>query len=190
MATSPVSISSNALLLLGQRPVTSFDEASDSAQLAANLWDDVRDSTLRMHPWNCATKRVVLAPQSVAPAYEWPYAFTLPGDWLRTLSIGEEGEHPNFVMEDGAILYDEAVLKLRYVYRLEDVARWDSLLIAAQTAAMAVAMAYPVTKSASMVDAMQQRFAAVLQQARAINGQEDTGEAFGDSPLLSARHYR
>lgn len=176
--------------MLGQRPITSFDEASDSAQLAANLWEDTRDSTLRMHPWNCATKRVVLAPQAVPPAYEWPYAFTLPADWLRTLSVGEEGESPHFVMEGGTILFDQDTLKLRYIARVEDVARWDSLLIAAQTAAMAVVMAYPITKSASMVEAMQGRFNAILQQGRAINGQEDTGEEFGDSPLLAARHYR
>lgn len=188
MASSPVSISSNALLLLGQKTIASFVESSDIARLCSNLWPDVRDATLRLHPWNCATKRVSLAPVATPPAFGWSYAFQLPGDWLRTLSVGDDDESPSFAMEGGQILLDAAECKLRYVYREEDVTRWDSLLVGAQTAAMATALAYPITKSAAMQQAMQERFDGLLKQARAINGQEDTGDAFGDSPLLNARY--
>ncbi|MBI2798969.1 MAG: hypothetical protein HYX63_01580 [Gammaproteobacteria bacterium] len=185
---SKVSICSNALLMLGVNPIASFDEDSQGAVLASNLWEDVKNATLRSHPWNCATKRVSLAPESTTPAYEWPYSYLLPGDWLRTLSVGEETEDPAFVMENGRILFDESELKLRYVFKNDDLTTWDTLLILAQTTAMAVAFAYPVTKSAALQTSMETTLAQVLQKARGVNGSEDTGETFGDSPLLNARY--
>lgn len=188
MATSEVSIASNALLLLGDSTISSFDEGTTRATLAANLFDDIRDATLRMHPWNFATKRVELAPLAAAPAFEWPYQFQLPGDWIRTLSIGEDGETAIFVMEDGKILFDEATLQLRYIYRHEDVPHWESLFVMAMTAHLAVAMAYPITKSAATAAAMEERLKIVLQSARTVNGQEDTGESLGDQPLRAARY--
>ena len=66
MATK-VSICSNALLLLGDKTINSLDEGTDRASLASNLYDSVRDSLLRSHPWNCAVKRVILAPDTETP---------------------------------------------------------------------------------------------------------------------------
>jgi len=77
MATS-VSICSNALLRLGAQTIASLSESNDRARLAANLYETVRDSTLRSHPWNCAVKRVVLAPDTDVPAFDFAAQFTLP----------------------------------------------------------------------------------------------------------------
>src|SRR3546814_9999800 len=68
--TTEVSICSNALLRLGADPINSFDEADnfgsniERARLCANLWPNVRRQVIRSHPWNCATKRVVLSPDA------------------------------------------------------------------------------------------------------------------------------
>ncbi|MEK9796979.1 MAG: hypothetical protein VW713_09580, partial [Alphaproteobacteria bacterium] len=91
-AISAVSICSNALLLLGDAPISSFDEDNDRTRLVANLYSAKRDRVLRAHPWNCATKREVLSPDATAPAFDWANRFLLPGDWLRTLSVGLAGE--------------------------------------------------------------------------------------------------
>lgn len=189
MATSDVQICSNALLLLGAEPISSFTEESENtgALLCANLWDTVRQSVLRSHPWNCATKRVVLAPETTAPAYDWGYSFLLPGDWLRTLSVGQIGESIEYQTEDNRILMDDAVCYLRYVFDQEDVPKYDSMLALAMTSAMAATLAYPITKSASQQEAMVKLHEFHLKRARAVNGQEDTPEEFGDFPVLSAR---
>lgn len=187
MATSAVQICSNALLLLGAEPINAFSEDNTRALLASNLWPNSRDAILRLHPWGCAIKRVSLAPDVTAPAYEWTYQFTKPSDWLRTLAIGEEGVPVEYRHEGGKILCEENPLKLRYIFRNENVATWDALLVAAAEAYMAVTFAYPVTKSASVYDAMKDLLTLKLKQAKTIDGQEEPGEQVGDFPLLDAR---
>lgn len=188
MATSDVQICSNALLLLGQEPIDTFADDSDRATLAVNLWPTTRDAVLRMHPWNCAIKRVLLSPDDPGPAYEWSYQFTLPGDFMRVSALGEVGEVIPYQLEAGKILCNESALKLRYVYRLEDVTKWDSLLTKAAEAAMAEAMAYPITKSASVQEVMAQKLQFWLRQARTVDGHDSPPEDQADQPLLTARY--
>lgn len=187
MTTSAVRICSNALLMLGDDPINSFSDNNVQATLAQNLWPQVRDAVLRMHPWNCAVKRVQLAPDASTPAFDWSYQFQLPGDLMRTLSVGELGEKIDYTVEGGKILTDEAALNLRYIFRNENVASWDSLLVHAATAAMAEAMAYPRTKSASVQETMAAKLKFWLQQAKTIDGQEAPTEDVTDAPLLEVR---
>jgi hypothetical protein len=187
MASSAVQICSNALLLLGAQTINAFNEENDRAKLASNLWENCRDAVLRSHPWNCAVKRVALAADVDAPAFEWTAQFTLPGDFLRLLSIGEEGEIIAFQLEAGKILCDEDPVNLRYLFRNENVTSWDSLLVEAMTAYMAMTMAYPITKSASVQETMAKLYEFKLRQARAVDGQENPPEQFGDYPFLDAR---
>lgn len=187
MATSEVQVCSNALLMLGAKPINSFDDESDRALLVSNLWANCRDGVLRAHPWNCAKDRVQLAPEATAPAFDYAYRFALPSDCLRVLSVGEEGETPKFKIERRRILFDEAVLNLGYVFRNEDVTTWDALLVEAAEAYMAMTAAYPITKSASVQEAMASLYKFKLQQARAIDGLEEPTDQVGDFPLLAVR---
>lgn len=190
MATSEVQICSNALLLLGADPINSFDDESDRALLVSNLWPNALDAILRSHPWNCALGRVQLAPDAAAPAFDYAYQFTLPGECLRVLSVGEKGENPDYELNKRKILYDEALLNLRFIERNEDIPSWDALLVQAAEAYMAMTCAYPITKSASMFEAMTKLWEFKLRQARTIDGQENPPEEFGDFPLLTARRSR
>lgn len=186
MATK-VSICSNALLMLGAKTINSLSEDSDRASLASNLYDSQRDAVLRSHPWNCAVKRVVLAPDAAAPAFDYGAQFTLPGDWLRTISVGNENDEMDYKHEAGKILANGTVLPLRYIFRNEVEATWDALLVSAMELKMASEMAYPITGSASMADMLHQKFLQILRQARAIDGQDDPPQTMGDFPLLNSR---
>lgn len=187
--STAVQVCSNALLSLGSNSINSFEDLSDRQRAAANLYPQVRDAVLRSHPWNCATKRVVLSPDSAAPAFGYAYQFTLPGDWLRTLSVGKtQGEEFDYAIEDGKLLCDEPVVYLRYIYRNDNVARWDSTLIRAMTCAMAAVLAIPVTEDANRKVEMERELQAVLRTARAVDGQEAPAETAGDFLLLGVRN--
>lgn len=194
MATTAVSICSNALLLLGAQPINSFDEASgsttggiDRARIAANLYPSFRDSLLRAHPWNCATKRVVLSPDSTAPAWGYAYRFTLPGDWLRTVQVGDDDSDIDFKSEGRYLLADESTLKLRYIFRNTNEATWDAALVALAEQGMAAAMAYPLTQSASLRDVQLGVYRDALKAARGIDGQDDPAQTLGGFELLNSR---
>jgi hypothetical protein len=190
-ATSDVQICSNALLLLGQRPISSLTDtagtAGDSVVLASNLWPMLRTAVLRSHPWNCAMKRVALSPDAVAPAFDWTYAFTLPGDNLRVWSIGQDNDSPDWFIENGKILMDDAICYLRYLFDNTDATTYDALLTLAMTSGMAATMAYGITKSQTQQDAMLKLHQFHLKQARTVDGMEGTGEESEVSLLIQAR---
>ena len=143
MAATEVSICSNALLMLGGQPINDLSENSDRARLASNLWPAVRNYVLRRHPWNCAVKRVALAPDLTPPAFDWAFQFTLPPDFMRVLAVGEAGAEADFKIESGKLLCDENPALLRYVWRNENPGTWDDMLVWAMTNAMRAACSNP-----------------------------------------------
>lgn len=193
MATE-VSISSNAMLRLGADPISSFDEADETgsnierARLAANLWPTVRQSVLRSHSWNCATRRVVLSPDATKPAFGYANRFLFPSDWLRTLQVGQtEYDRPVFRTEGREFLSDDAAFYLVYVYDNKNPGTYDSGLVLVMELAMAAALAYPVTKSTSLKDQCYQEYMQAAARARSTDGQDDPPETLGDFPLYRSR---
>lgn len=187
MTASVVSICSNASLMLGGHPIADLNEPTDRARLASNLFEPVRDYVLRLHPWNCAIRRVSLAPLLDSPEFDFAYQYQLPSDYVRTLSVGESGAEWAFKIESGKLLTDCNPLLLRYIFRNENPATWDGGLVWAMTAAMKAVMAYPITGSTSLEQLVDAALVDVLKRARAVDGQDDTPETFGDSPLLTSR---
>lgn len=185
--TSSVSICSNALVTLGGAPFSSFEEPKPHVRVAANLYPSVRDTVLRAHSWNCATDRVLLAPLAVAPAFDFTKQFQLPGDWLRTLQVGEAGHTIPYRMERQRILASVDALPLVYVFRNEVEDTWSTNLIHVMELAMAAAMAYAVTASISVRDSWRDEFARELKVAKAVDGQDDPPEEFAEGQLYEAR---
>lgn len=186
MSTS-VSICSNALLRLGAQTIASLSESNDRARIAANLYETVRDSTLRSHPWNCAVKRVVLAPDTDVPAFDFTAQFTLPGDWLKTLQVGQDGFEVDYRTESGKIMASGTSLALRYIWRNTTESTWDAMLVEAMEHAMTAAMAYGITKSGTMADAAEKKLQAFMKRCRSTDGQDDPPETLGDFPLMQSR---
>lgn len=192
--TSAVDICSNALLLLGAKPINSFEEAVsvnglNRAQLAANLWPTMRDKLLRAHPWNCAKERVVLSPMSTTPPFEYAYQFALPGNYLRALSINDVPESKyDYTIESRKLLADDDTIYLRYVWRNEDPSSWDSQLIYCAERAMAAAMCMAVTGQITLRDSLLGEVNFELKSARATDGQEEPPETLGNFTLLEARY--
>ena len=189
MATSGVSICSNALLMVGAQTINSFDgDLTDRQRLAANLYPMVRDYLLTSHPWNCCRKRVVLNPETVTPAFDYGYSYALPADFARMLKVGTEDDGVvDYRIEDGHILCDAAPLALRYCYLNQNEASWTPLMVMAATMCMRTVLAYPITQSTSLEQLLQQVLQPYLQQARAVDSQDTPPETFGDYPLLASR---
>lgn len=184
MTATAVSICSNALLILGAQTINALDEDNDRARLCSNLYSTVRDNMLRAHPWNCAIKRIQLAPDAERPAFGYSYKFTLPGDWLRTIEVEDNCD---FTIEGRSILSDAESINLRYVYRNAIESTWDAALVEVMTLAMAARMAYAITQSTSMEQSRMQELEFALRKARAVDGQEEPPQTFGDFPLLAGR---
>lgn len=187
---SDIEICSNALLLLGAAPIASMTENTQAARICANTYPLAKLDILRAHPWNCCIRRVVLAPESAAPAFDWTHQFARPSGWLRTVQVGRKGEVLDYQVEGVRILANTNLLPLVYVANVTE-GEWDSLLTHVMVKRMEMDLAYPITKSTSLRDSLKQEFYAkgvgVLARAKAVDGQENPPEEWVDSPFLQVR---
>lgn len=185
--TSSVSICSNALVMLGGAPFSSFDEQNPRVRAAAVLYPSVRDDVLRAHSWNCAVKRELLAPLATSPQFDFTQQFALPGDWLRTLQVGREGCPLKYRTEGQRILASVDVLPLVYVFRNYVEDSWSTNLVRVMELAMAANLAYLVTASSSLSDSAYTKFNQQLKVAKAIDGQDDPPEEFASGTFVESR---
>ena len=187
MATA-TSICSNAALMLGAKSINDiYVQVEDRAVLAANLYPSARDAVLRSHPWNCAIARAALAPDVATPAFDWAFQFSQPGDWLRTLSVGQKGFQSAYATEGRKFLSNDNPLYLRYVFRNIDESTWDVLLIEAMTLGMKTLLAFPITLSSTFAAQCLADYTNLLKHARAVDGMDDPPETLGDFLLLNSR---
>jgi len=111
-----LSICSEALIMLGAAPLSSFATGTDEAQIADRLYDDVRDTLLMQHAYSWSVKKVRLAQLAGTPINEWKYTYALPGDILG---------NPKAVFNTGAIgalpVRDFEVYSLGLYTNYEDV---------------------------------------------------------------------
>ena len=87
---SIVGICNLALARLGdEATVISINPPEGSAQAGhcQRFYPMALDSLLESHAWGFATKRATLAPWVSAAPAEWGYAYAVPGDMLRALSV-------------------------------------------------------------------------------------------------------
>ena len=139
MAQSVVDCCNSALQRVGASTINSLSDNSPEARACAVAYDSNRRDELRRHSWNFAVKRVVLAPDSTAPAFDFDYQFTLPSDCLRVLR--PPTANLDWVIEGRKILTnDSATLNLRYISDVEDAAQWDASFYNV----LAVAIAYDI----------------------------------------------
>lgn len=172
--------------MLGAKPIASFTEGTDRAQLASNLYPAQRKAFLRSHNWNAAIKRAALAPLADAPAFDFTAQFLLPSDCVRLIDVGRKYESPEYRVEGGKILCSGSVLYVRYLTDLDE-GEWDDAMVNAMELRMAALFAYPITQSAALADSLKQQAELAFKQAKTLDGQEDDTQAIEDSPLLDAR---
>lgn len=77
-----LTICSDALLMLGAKPISSFDEGTDEASVANRLYSDIKDQALVIYPWSFSFKKTQIARLITTPTNEYRYEYQLPGDRL------------------------------------------------------------------------------------------------------------
>lgn len=198
MAQSRTDICNSALLRLGAATITDITDDSAEARACNEQYDSNRRSELRKHPWNFAIKRVVLAADTDAPAFEFDYAFTLPSDCLRVLIPKDNSL--DWVIEGGKILTnwssspvtgastsDAVSLSLRYVADIDDVGLFDTAFYDALTLSLAMDICEKITNSTAKKQALGEEYKAAISEARRSDALENLPEDPPDDDWWTAR---
>lgn len=189
---SETGIVNRGLIALGESPITSLDDAVKAARLAKEIWPEIRDDVLRLHPWNCASRREALAALATTPAFEWAYEYSWPADALRILTVNDEdwAARVGWTVEGRKILTDWAApLEVRFVFRQVDANTYDPLLRSALSARIAVELAMPLTQDRGKRADAEAAYKQALDDARGVDGQEEEViEDDSDSEWVGARY--
>lgn len=184
---SDTDIANHALRLLGQGTIVSLDDGSDTGNKVDDIYEDTRDNLLRSHPWNFATKRVQLARSSNAPAFEFDYAYVLPADWLRTISVHDNDAGHGTVLYRSELSGTQRVLVsssdaiyLRYVSQVTD----PNLMSVDFRMAFVLSLARDLSISIASSNTMQESFDRQAQRALAKARSTD---AMGSFPEFRPR---
>ena len=112
-----VSICSDALLLIGAKAISSFNDGTDESSVCDRLYPDIRDSTLVMYPWSFGMKKVQLAQLITTPTTVWRYEYQLPGDKLANpRAVYNSANSGSPVQKDWEIQGDRLLTNLTSVY--------------------------------------------------------------------------
>lgn len=175
--TSEVAICNAALAKVSNNRIASLTEGSTAGDLCSEMYGRVRDRLLRRHIWNFNKKRVKLARLSEAPVFGWTHAYQLPSDWVRNIAVypdsaGLSRTHA-YQVEGRRILSDHDSIYLIYGARIADPNEFDDMFREALAYALAVELAVPLAKSATLRDRMNEAFQAYVLEAQTIDGQDD-----------------
>jgi hypothetical protein len=193
MADSNASIHliNSALYRLGEEPITSTSQGTPKADLALELYPDVRDTLLSWQAWPFATIRQSLVRLSVTPPSDYAYYYALPSipAVIRVIDIDvanraipyqrEVYVHPSDpTQQQNVIATDATSVIMRYVGRTAE-GLWSPLFIATMAVWLAASMAPSISGKASLRQTLLQelygagREPGMLAKLRDIAGYED-----------------
>jgi hypothetical protein len=180
--TAETDIVNVALRLIGAQPITSLSDGTKSANAADDIYTELLDDVLRTHNWNFATKRQKLARSSTAPAFEFDYAYAVPSDWLKTVSVHDNDAGTGTLFYREELVADQRVIctsasevYLRYIGRVTDPNLMPADFRRVFQTALARDLAVPVASSNTLADLMARDHRRALARAR-------SGDAMGSFP--------
>lgn len=121
-----IKICSAALQMLGAKPISSFSEGTDAANISDSLYQDVKKQTLLIYPWSFVYKKIALAQLLTAPTTEYRYAYQLPGDrigpprMVMTSATPGSGTIRNYRIFGDQLLTDETTIYIDYPYDVQE----------------------------------------------------------------------
>lgn len=152
-----LSICSDALIMLGAAPLSSFATGTDEAQVADRLYDDVRDTLLMQYAYSWSVQKVQLAQLASTPINEWKYTYALPGDILgnpkAAFNVSSVGARPvrDFEIYNLGLYTNYETIWIDYQFRPEP-AIFPPYFVRLLKMALAAEFAEPITDQIAKAD--------------------------------------
>ena len=172
--TTKVDIANQALSLIGADSITSFEENTSTARRMKTVYDSSRKALLRLHPFQCATKRIQLSPISKQPEFGYSHQFQLPDDLIRIINTNTE----DYTVETDRLLSNSDQLNLVYVFDNKNEETYDSLFIECLVLYIASKITKATTGNQGNSDSLYMQCQELIKQAKAVQAQEIPSQQF------------
>ena len=184
--STAIDIASNALILIGDEPISSFDESGAGAKATANLYEQTRDTLLAEHPWTFAMKsqRLNLLSQEVDSLRYYKYAFQIPTDLIRLWSLYPVGQ--NYEIQENILYCNQKELLANYVFSVNE-SKFPPHFVKALEYRLASEIAISVTEDVSVSEVILSKYIAQIVRAKNIDSQGKPQVSIIDQPFVQAR---
>ena len=115
--TSSIKMASNALVLLGDEPLSSFDDATAGATIANQLYETSYLAILSNFRWRFATKTIQLSRLSTKQDSIYSFAFQLPSDLLYLIKVDNSSKYEIYGNE---LHSNHNTIIIDYIYRVDE----------------------------------------------------------------------
>jgi len=189
---SQIDLFNRALGYIGTRSIQAFSDNTKEASLCRQNYDLCRRVVLRMFPWRFASSRAVLSTPNANPvAFEWTYAYDLPSDFVRVITVGNAIDVFNpdiyWIREGEQILTDETILYMRYVYDYNDVDTFDPIFFESLALYLAWSICYSVTGSDTKVKSVWDDFQKIIKTGKFVDSTEHPWQSLDADMWINSR---
>lgn len=190
-----------ALVMLGEKTITSIEDDSDTARTLKALYYIARDATFEGAEWTFATKRFLPAASATAPAWGWSFAYPIPSDIIRVTQVDknwtevtgfltdtwQQRNQADHVVEGNDILCNESEIFCKGVRRIEDEGIYSPLFVEAFSCKLAYLAGYAITESNQKVQLAMTLYLQALNDAKSRDGLQNTTKRMRSRSLSNAR---
>jgi len=196
-----IRVCSDALLMIGQKAISSFNEGTDASNICDRIYPGVKKSTLQSFPWSFTFKKVQLAQTTNTPVNEYKYEYQLPSDRLGTIrrafnstAVGAR-TFSQWTIQGDKLLTNEETVVIDYQY-LPTESEMPSYFIQLLKYMMCWHLATPMTdqdakaqywQSIAVGSPGENNRGGYFRTAMVIDGQGNTTQAFEDFSLVAVR---
>lgn len=182
---SDIQMASNALILLGDEPISSFNDPGAGAKAAKNLYESAYLSILKSHRWNFAIQKAKLGRLTEAPRNEYQYQFQLPPDLVLLITTYPVSTYRIL----GDKLYSNSLeVEIDYVFRVDE-SQLPAYFIKAFEYYLAQQLCIPVTEDLNKHDLMRQMYERESRSARYADAQSQPSIGIVDTPYIIERSF-
>ena len=192
---SALQMMSNALVLCGEKPLTSTtDPRYGTLVMTGGLFDMVYEDELASHPWRFSCTKTTLSQITSVPLNEWQFAYQIPPDCLSV--IGFWGVGPDKLYDIyGNIIYTNissnpgvkaSTLTLEYQFKPDPgtVPSYFALLV---TLALTQYAVKPITENDTARTAWTQAYRAQRGRAMYADAKQRPNRPMQHKPFLQVR---
>ena len=197
-----IRICSDALLMLGGKAISSFNEGTSASNTCDRLYPGVKYSTLQSYPWSFSFKKVQLAQTINTPVNQYRYEYQLPSDRLGAIrraynstAIGV-GTFNDWVIQGDKLLTNQTTVVIDYQFAPTE-SEMPAYFVQLLKYMMAWHLADPITDQVSKTQYWQQvavgspgenNRGGYFRTAMVVDGQGNTTQSFEDFSLIEVRN--
>ena len=171
-----IDICNRGLIFIGAEPITSFDDGTTEARVAANIYEDVVQTSLTNARWRFATNQEALNRLTDAPTARFDLAYQQPND---TLIIHEitVNDNPIEYQIYGDMIYADTTttdtVVADYTFRQTEEF-FPSYFVMAVAYGLAQVFATSIARDGSLTQTMATLADAAMRKARSVDSQQQT----------------